>query len=316
MIVKSKELVTEAFKQLKRFQTGLDAPIITRYQHLNELSLGGLFAQTVTTIGGTSGSGKSYMSQAIEEDFLDKSMNPDADEHVVLRCNFEMTTLRMILRRLRRETGLTYKELLSKEFETGFQREIAERVYRDESSERVVYMEEAVTADEWFTAVDKFLNANKHKKRILISIDHLALMRVGAGDGKKGAMDTTMQSILILKKRYTNALFVILSQLNRDIDSRTSIPELAPRKSDLYSTDTLYHGSDVVVVLNNPAKLGYTKYMLVPTHRYAYLQEHLHNIQTKSTNFITEGRLFYHYLKIRDFDDIQDIQDIHIEMLK
>jgi replicative DNA helicase len=311
LIENSARLVNKAVKQIAKFQTGEEKPIITRFNHLNTCSLGGIFGQTITTIAGSSGHGKSLIAQLIEEDFLNPELNPDCESYILLRCSFEMTVVRLLLRRLMRETGESPEKLL---FEVPDE-ELTEKfkdVANSERDARIFYMEQAPTPEAWLSSVEEFLEQHKEANKVLVSIDHLALIK-NSGFNKKGAMDILTEGINNLKKTYPNTAFLILSQLNREIDTRTALPELAPRKSDLYNTDTLFQISDIVVAINNPAKRGFGKYMLVPVANYEHLREHFNNPEVKNSNFLTEGRVFWHYMKIRESDINNPPPDLYVE---
>ena len=68
-----------------------------------------------------------------------------------------------------------------------------------------------------------------------------------------------------------------------------------------------------ILTIHNPYKLRHDKYMLVNPDRYPYLTEHMENSANKTTNFKTFNRLFWHYLKLREVNDDNEVQDIHIE---
>ncbi|MDC7248494.1 MAG: hypothetical protein PQJ49_01055, partial [Sphaerochaetaceae bacterium] len=53
----------------------------------------------------------------------------------------------------------------------------------------------------------------------------------------------------------------------------------------------------------------------VSPKRYSYLIEHMDKPDNKRTNFETYNRIFWHYLKIREIEDMDDIKDIYVERL-
>lgn len=313
LIKKAIDLVDGAVKQLLKYQKGEDAPIKTRFWHLNNNSLGGIFKSMIITIAGISGGGKSYLLQQIEEDIFDKKLNPDCDSYILLRCNWEMTVFKLLMRKLKRSLNKSMKHLLFTEVEgedIGKFKEVCD----SERSGQIFYLEDPTDPKTWYETVQEFLEANKDKKQIVITIDHLALVRDLFGSKKK-AMDDLVEYINSLKKEYTNVSFILLSQMNRDIEGRTDVRHLAPKRSDLYNTDTLFQISDLVIVVHNPYKLGHEKYMVVSPARYPYLIEHMDKPSNKRTNFDTYNKIFWHYLKIREIEDMEDINDIYIEQL-
>lgn len=101
---------------------------------------------------------------------------------------------------------------------------------------------------------------NGSSKKLLVSIDH-ALIVSGMDNGKR--LDELMKSMVNVKKK-TDAMIVILSQLNREIDieGRTkqgSIQNYITRK-DIYMSDALVQYSDMVLALDNPYERGILEY--------------------------------------------------------
>jgi replicative DNA helicase len=103
----------------------------------------------------------------------------------------------------------------------------------------------------------------KHKKEdgeftnMLITIDHSALFRVGRGQKDKFEMLNSLgEALTIMKKKYPIA-FVVLSQLNRNIDSpdRQRDGEYGNYvlDSDIYGSDALLQHADVVMGINKPS---------------------------------------------------------------
>ena len=85
-----------------------------------------------------------------------------------------------------------------------------------------------------------------------------------------------------LKKSFKVA-FVILSQLNRNIESPQRLLEPSqhyPKKADLFASDASFQFSDVVMVSINPEQLGLDSYG--PQH------------------LPVKGRLYFHWLKLRE----------------
>ncbi len=314
----SKELVISAVNDLYEYQTGKKKPIKTSYKHLNENCLGGIFPQNIIVVGGMSSMGKTYFVQKIEEDMFNKELNPECDDFLLVRCNWEMPVQKLIVRKLSRELNKPISEIYSKPFNDD-EKKKARQVLEGEMSDKIHYLEEPLTPEEFEKQVGKILEDNKDKKQILITIDHIALIRT-EGDKKK-AIDILIETINMFKKSYPNCSFIILTQLNRDIEGRRDIKDAAPRPSDVYMSSTLQHISDVMLVVHNPYKLGIEKIMVVQgcaegrKPKYFYLKEWMTNPNNVVTNFSTKGGIFYFYLKLRESDDAENVKDVHVEQL-
>ena len=316
LIQGAKNLVNLAVQQIVKYQKGEDSPIKTRFIHFNDNCLGGIFKGMIITIAGVSGHGKTFTLQQLEEDIFNKELNPQCDDYILLRCNWEMTVFKLLLRKLKRSLNKKIKHIL---FNTPEEEELQKftDVCNSERSEQIFYLEEPTDPKTWYETVTEFLKAHKDKKHIVITVDHIALIRDLFGNKKK-AMDDLVEYINTLKKEFSNVSFIILSQMNREIEGRTDIKTLNPRRSDLYNSDTMYHISDIILVVHNPYKLGHEKYMIVPglaqneqgeiiNDKYIYLMDYMDKPENKNTNFLTKGVVFWHYLKIREDEDSQDI---------
>jgi len=92
---------------------------------------------------------------------------------------------------------------------------------------------------------------------MLVTIDHSALFRVGKGQKDKFEMLNSLgEALTMMKKKYPVA-FVVLSQLNRNIDSpeRQRDGEYGNYvlDSDIYGSDALLQHADVVMGINKPS---------------------------------------------------------------
>ncbi|PZT97540.1 MAG: hypothetical protein DI622_22845, partial [Chryseobacterium sp.] len=182
-----------------------------------------------------------------------------------------------------------------------------------ESDPRIKYFQNPTDPETWFKVTEAFIIAHQHIEHIVITIDHIALVKQTMA-GKKDAIDNMIEGINFLKNKYTNVSFIILSQLNREIESRENAKNSAPRKGDLYQSDFLFQLSDVILVVHNPAKLGLLEHMVVPKDAYTMFNSFKSKPDGKTSTFQTRGNIFYHFIKLRE-DDGQSILDLWIEKL-
>lgn len=312
MLKDSKILIDNAVAKLISFQNKESKPIVTRFEHFNEICLGGIYPQMIITIAAGTGEGKSFFLQQLEEDMFNKELNPDADEYCLVRCNWEMTPFNLMLRKLSRELKKPIKDIIDHPLSEE-EKKKAKPILDLERDERIKYMDVPLSPKKWGEHIRTFLKTKRDKRQILITIDHIALIKEDKG-GKKQAMDDLVEEINEIKKEFLNVSFVLLSQLNREIDKRTDIRTFYPLLSDIHNSSTMGFISDVVVVIFNPYKRGKDKYMLVNTKKYDYLSDYMESPSNKNSSFFTKGLMFYHYLKIRQ-GDIMEMRDIFVEEL-
>ena len=86
----SKELVENASKLIKKYQTKELTPIKFRKQYMNTNLLGGLYPGNVIGIAGSSGHGKSTLLQELEDDIFNDELNPDNKDYILVRNNYEV----------------------------------------------------------------------------------------------------------------------------------------------------------------------------------------------------------------------------------
>ena len=164
IIKKAVHLVNKAVEQIKKYQSGEDTPIKTRFTHFNDNSLGGIFKGMIITIAGISGSGKTHVLQQIENDVFDKKLNPDCDDYVLLRCNWEMTVFKLILRKLKNTLHKTMKSILFNAPEGVEEEKSFKEVCDTERSDNVYYLEEPCDPVTWYENVKEFILEHKSKK--------------------------------------------------------------------------------------------------------------------------------------------------------
>lgn len=321
-IIKSKELVEDAIKELHNYQTGVYKPIRTRYDHLNYNLMGGLYPKEVIVIAGLSGSGKTYLAQLIEEDIFNTALNPNASNHRLVRCNWEMSVDSLLLRRLARETRLDIDEIRSRPFE-GQCKDIASSIRKQESGANVYYMPEVATAQEFLEAMEEFLSRQEDGVHTVVSIDHVGLTKNTST--KKASIDDLVAAANILKKKY-RVTIIIISQLNRSIEERSdNRTGHHPRSSDIYESSNMFQLSDATIIVHRPELIHIAEnYMKFNPQSYKWLDKYK---MQDGTGFQTKGLIFYHYIKLRNMrtreitkrlfvDVIQGFEGLYVDMKK
>jgi replicative DNA helicase len=311
MIKQAKDLVNAAVKQIGLYQSGKETPIKTRFELFNRNALGGIFKGNIITIAGASGMGKSHFLQQIEEDIFNKELNPNCDNYVLLRVNWEMSVFKLLLRRLKSAIGKPIIDILFTEPDEDTLAKMSVECDK-ERNENIFYLEEALDPEEFYKVTREFLEEHKDKDHVIITVDHMALAKASSGN-KKAAIDDTVEYINKLKREFNNASFLPLTQLNREIEGRTDVRFLNPRRSDIYASDTIFQISDMVVAVHSPFKLGHTKYMAFETADYEYLSKYMTKPGERKSNFMTKGLVFHHYMKMRELQEGRYAYDLHIE---
>lgn len=253
----------------------------TPWPKLNDATTDGFEWHSVTVIGGRPGSGKTLIKDQIIRDGF--KLNP-GENFRVLEFQFEMLARTSAIREYSSILGKSYKYLCSAD---GKMSEADLKICYEYAKERVKYpidvVEEPCTVKELKEVIHAYMNEHatfetvretyeegsitkqrdvqkKIYKKTLITLDHSLLLKRSKVDGEKDKHDTLFalgEAITELKRKYP-IHFIILSQLNRGIDS----PERNEDgrygnyvlESDIFGADALLQHADTLIGINRPGK--------------------------------------------------------------
>lgn len=245
----------------------------TRWAKFNKQCMGGIEPNTVYTIAGISGSGKSSFANEISTDIVD--LNPD-EEIVILIFSLEMVGFRQVGRtlssKLRKTTSTLYSSETDLDDDT-FRKVIS--VSNQLKKYPIWFVDNPTTPKEAEDIIRHFYNTyvkgtNKH---FIIMYDHALLTK------PIGSVIETMQElerVFISAKKYPMTSVLQLAQMNRNIESPERINNFLshyPMRSDISSADALFQASDYVIVIHRPEILGIQEYgpSHLPTQNKVYL---------------------------------------------
>ena len=232
----------------------------TRWNKFNKQCMGGIEPNTVMTIAGISGSGKSSVANSIQTDIID--LNPNEDI-IILTFSLEMVGFRQVGRtlssKLRKTTSTLYSSETSLDDNT-FRKVI--NVSNQLKEYPIYFVDSPTTPMQVQEIIDNFYNKyiKGTKKHFIIIYDHALLTKqIGS------VIDTIseLERVFIQAKKYPLTSIIQLTQMNRNIENSERINNpLAqyPMRSDLSSADAVFQGSDYVVVIHRPEILGIEQY--------------------------------------------------------
>ena len=246
---------SEALKYMNARQKGEEKSIYTPWPKFNDAATDGLEWNTLTVIGGRPGSGKTLIKdQIIRESFI---LNPN-DDFRVLEFQFEMVGRTSAIREFSSVTGKTYKELCSAG--SILQSEILNKclLYAKERVKNPVdIVSTPLTVNQIHEQIDMYMNLHKGKKTI-ITLDHTMLVKRAPYQNNSLDMLFELGEFFTQCKRNYPCLFIVLSQLNRNIDN----PDRAIDgkygnyilESDIFGSDAMLQHADMLIGINRPAK--------------------------------------------------------------
>jgi replicative DNA helicase len=259
--VSERDAIKKAIVKIKARRKGDLKSLKSAWPKFNDAFCDGLEWRTITIVGARPGTGKTLFMEQLISDIIENNTD---QQFRVLKFQMEMVDETSGVRKLSLNTGSDYNTLMSKGGVL-----VDEKVYYkcveyyqksvDRDFINVVY--DSCTVDEMCATIH--YEMQRHKKpdgtytNLLVGIDHSALFRVGKGQKDKFEMLNALgEALTMMKKKYPIA-FLVLSQLNRNIDapdrSRDGEYGNYVLDSDIYGSDALLQHADVVMGINKPS---------------------------------------------------------------
>ena len=247
--------------KMKAKREGKIPALVSSWPKFNDAFCDGLEWKTITVVGARPGTGKTLFMEQLVSDILSK--NPD-QEFRVLKFQMEMVDETSGIRKFGLITGADYNTLMSKDGKLVDKKlfEKCVEYYKETSTSdliNVVY--DTCTVNEMCATVhyefERYKKSDGKYQNMLVTIDHSALFKNDVGQRDKFEMLGALgEALTMMKKKYPVA-FVVLSQLNRNIDNpeRQRDGEYGNYvlDSDIYGSDALLQHADVVMGINKPS---------------------------------------------------------------
>lgn len=267
------KVCNEAIEYIKGRKTHEVVSLKTRWDKFNRVCMGGIEPNSIYTIAGISGAGKSAFANLLSSDIVD--LNKDQDI-IVLVFSLEMVGFRQVGRMLSNKLKITTSTLYSsvESLDDSTLKKVID--VTNQLREYPIYFIDVPGTPQQVEELildfynNKVKNTNKH---FVIFYDHsLLTKRVGS------ILETIqeLENVFISVKKLPNTSIVQLSQMNREIEKPERINNMMshyPMRSDLSSSDAMFQASDYVFVIHRPELLQIEEYgpMHLPTHNKIYL---------------------------------------------
>ena len=250
----------EIIKYIDNRRKGIVKSLKTRWDKLNNVLGGGFEQNSIITIAGISGSGKSSFVNSLETDLID--LNPEIDI-IILGFSFEMLSSRQVGRKLSYKLRKTTQELYTtniplsdKDFK------LVEEEIKTIRNYPIFHVDNPGTVDEVKNTILKFNEMFAKDKWLIITFDHALLTKQANGEKERETL-VNLERMFIELKKLNKTTIIQLSQLNREIEDkdRMSNPSMHfPQRRDLSGSDSLFQASDLILVLHRPELLGIKAY--------------------------------------------------------
>ena len=258
--VSERDALRKALLKMKARRSGELKSLKSSWTKFNDAFCDGLEWRTITVVGARPGTGKTLFMEQLISDIIEENKD---HKFRVLKFQFEMLDETNGIRKLSLNTASDYNTLMSK----------GEPVDKDLYLRCVQYYEETektdvidvvydpCTVDEMCATIHYYMEAHKDEQgnytNALVTIDHSALLKVGKGQRDKFEVLYALGEALTYMKKHYPVAFLVLSQLNRNIDNpdRSKDGDYGNYvlDSDLFGADALLQHADVVLGINKPA---------------------------------------------------------------
>lgn len=266
-------VVNEAVSYIKGRRDHSIESLSTRWEKFNRICMGGIEPNTIYTISGISGSGKSSFANLICSDIID--LNQDQNI-IVLVFSLEMVGFRQVGRMLSNKLKITTSELYSanSDLDDSTLKEVI--FVSNQLKDYPIYFVDApgtpAQVEETIRGFYEKVVKNTNSKFVIFYDHTLLTKKIGT------TIDTIaeLENVFISVKKLPNTSIIQLSQLNRNIESSERINNPSshyPMRSDLSSSDAMFQASDYVFVIHRPELLQIYEYgpNRLPTENKIYL---------------------------------------------
>ena len=258
--VSERDALRKALLKMKARRSGELKSLKSSWPKFNDAFCDGLEWRTITVVGARPGTGKTLFMEQLISDIIEENKD---HKFRVLKFQFEMLDETNGIRKLSLNTASDYNTLMSKGEPVDKDLYLKCVQYYEQTAETdvidVVY--DPCTVDEMCATIHYYMEAHKDEQgnytNALVTIDHSALLKVGKGQKDKFEVLYALGEALTYMKKHYPVAFLVLSQLNRNIDNpdRSKDGDYGNYvlDSDLFGADALLQHADVVLGINKPS---------------------------------------------------------------
>ena len=259
--VSERQSLEKGLLKMKARREGKLPALISAWPKFNDAFCDGLEWKTITVVGARPGTGKTLFMEQLIADIIE--LNPN-QEFRVLKFQMEMVDETSAIRKFGLKTGADYNTLMSKNgnlIDKNIYQKCIDYYNETAKTDVVSVVYDVCTVNEMCATIhyelERHRKANGTYTNLLVAIDHSALFKNDTGQKDKFDMLGALgEALTNMKKKYPVA-FVVLSQLNRNIDDIKRQIEGTYGNyvldSDIYGSDALLQHADVVMGINKPS---------------------------------------------------------------
>ena len=258
--VSERDALRKALLKMKARRSGELKSLKSSWPKFNDAFCDGLEWRTITVVGARPGTGKTLFMEQLISDIIEENKD---HKFRVLKFQFEMLDETNGIRKLSLNTASDYNTLMSKgePVDKDLYLKCVQYYEQTESTDVIDVVYDPCTVDEMCATIHYYMEAHKDENgnytNALVTIDHSALLKVGKGQKDKFEVLYALGEALTYMKKHYPVAFLVLSQLNRNIDNpdRSKDGDYGNYvlDSDLFGADALLQHADVVLGINKPS---------------------------------------------------------------
>ena len=280
------DVMNEGLVYMHKRATGHSKSLLTQWPQFNSIGLNGVEWNSLYVIGARPGVGKTLIASSLTREL--QNLNPDQD-FATLHFQFEMLGRNMALREFSSANNMNIRYLQSAKdpgmpplSTTDFDKL---KAYAHANKTRQEFIiDKALTVNEMQSVLIQFYK--KVGKPFVVTLDHTLLVKQSSSEKSKQETLNNLAVMLAEMKNKLPVIFLILTQLNREIDdAERQKPGTAgnyPTEKDVFGSDALLQCADVMIAYNRPAKYNISDYgphhfIITPTDKYLLAMHVLKN---------------------------------------
>ena len=287
-----KEGYRDALRYIKGRKNGTITSLRTPWRKVDDAGIDGIEWNSFVVVGGRPGSGKTLLKDQIVREAFERNPN---QKMRALEFQFEMIARVSKVREFSATLKENYKYVCSASKGLTISDEEIEKLKehaRAKSKLPIDTVEEKMNIEQIMKTIDEYMEEHKDEDgnytNTLITLDHSYLVQLGKNEKTKVEMLYNLGEAATTIKRKYPVIFIILSQLKREVESADRNEDGKYGnfilETDIFGGDALVQNADLVFGINKPSKRFITRY--------------------GPERFIIEDEntLVFHFLKVRNGD--------------
>lgn len=250
------EAFTKAEDVISKRKDGLLKPLKSKWSKFNKIIGGGLQPATTYVIGGRPGVGKSTFSNRLIFDICDTTV----EKIIILYWTWEMPDYQQIIRALSYDLNLSVQDILSSE------RPLEEEYFQTIKDLKTLYTKYPVyfsnksVSPQTIKSINQEMYLKLPDTKIINILDHTRLIKSKTKASEEERITALLSTFADCATQF-ETINIVLSQLNRSIESQERIKKPIPQLSDFFGADAVGQFGNVCVILQRPEMYNIKEYL-------------------------------------------------------